>query len=98
MEIQRDADVHGVAEGEKAVAFLDSLAVGAEGRLPAEEGADQHHQGGTRQVEVGNQGIHHFEGVARGDKDLGPARLGQQFALRRSGGFQGAHAGGGRWR
>ena len=58
---------HGVAEGEEAVALVDGVLVGGQDVLASAESGDEHHERGTRHVEVGDEGIDHMELVARQD-------------------------------
>ena len=65
--------------------------------LSSGEGGDQHHQSAFRQVEIGDEGIHSLELVARVDEDIRPAGLGFEGAVVIYQGFQrpaggGAHA------
>ena len=48
--------------------------VGRERALPAEEGGHEQEQGRPRQVEVGDQPVHHPEAVPRRDEEPGLAR------------------------
>ena len=41
--------------------------------LVARKGADEHHEGGLGEMEIGDQQIHHLELEARGDEDFGVA-------------------------
>ena len=58
---------HGVAEGEEAITLVDGVLVGGQDVLAGAEGGDEHHERGARHVEVGDQGIHHVELIARQD-------------------------------
>ena len=59
---------HRVPEAEEAVPLADGALVRPPDQLAAGEGAHQHQQGRTRQVEVGDQRIHGLEPVARVDE------------------------------
>ena len=80
------------------------MGVGIGGAHPpgAGEGADQHEQGGARQVEVRHQAVHGAETEAGADEDGGFAGEGLHAVLRHRGfqqaergGADGDHAGGG---
>ena len=72
----------------------DGLAVGFEDEVAGGEGADEHHQGGFGEVEVGEQGADGFEFEAGGDEEVGFAPGGDDFAVVAGDGFEGAHGGG----
>jgi hypothetical protein len=72
----------------------DGLAVGFEDEVAGGEGADEHHQGGFGEVEVGEQGADGFEFEAGGDEEVGFAPGGNDFAVVAGDGFEGAHGGG----
>ena len=67
------------------------MAVGGHDSLVTAEGGDQHQQGGFRQVEIGDQGIHHPKGVAGADEETGLSLEGRQVTGG-GGGLQAAHA------
>ena len=77
-------DQHAVAVAEEAVSGLDGVFVGGEDEFPARfgsndlacEGADQHEQGGLREMEVGEEAGDDAETVSRADEDAGLAGVG----------------------
>ena len=72
----------------------DGLAVGFEDEVAGGEGADEHHQGGLGEVEIGEQGADGFELEAGGDEEVGFATGGEDLAVVAGDGFEGAHGGG----
>lgn len=60
---------------------MDRVTVGAEYEVAPGESADQHEQGGFRQVEVGEQGAHHPEFEAGIDEDIGFAVAGSDVPV-----------------
>ncbi len=72
----------------------DGLAVGFEDEVAGGEGADEHHQGGFGEVEIGEQGADGFELEAGGDEEVGFATGGDDLAVVAGDGFEGAHGGG----
>ena len=69
------------------------MAVGRHDLIIAGKGGHQHQQGGLRQVEIGDHGVHTAETVSRPDKQPGIPTPGPQLTLR-GGGLQTADRGG----
>ena len=81
-------DEHAIAVREEAVTLVDGVGVGGEGffsALVSQEGADQHQEGGLREVEVGEEAVDEAELVAGRYKDAGGVGVrGLGFLWRRS--------------
>ena len=58
------ADKHGIAKAEEPVFFLHGLAIGIENVFPTGQSGNQHHQSALRQMEIGDEGVQAFEGIA----------------------------------
>src|SRR5258708_32080995 len=85
-------DQHGIAVTEKAVAFIDRVPISVADMLDSGKGADQHQQGGSRQMKVGQQAINYLETVSGSDEQPGLAITGFQLTGV-CGGFQRAQTG-----
>ena len=72
---------HGIPKTEETILFLNRLFIGMQDFLPAGQCGYQHKKGGLRQMEVGNQGIHHLKRKSRIDENICPAGLGFYFPL-----------------
>ena len=55
---------------------MDGLSVCVEGRFAAGEGADEHQEGGSRQMEVGDESVDDAELVSWVDEDVCPSGRG----------------------
>jgi hypothetical protein len=66
-------DEHAVAVGVEAVAFADGFLVGGEDEFAAGEGADEHEERGTGEVEIGEERAGLLEFVGGVDEDAGAA-------------------------
>src|SRR5579859_5625316 len=73
-------DEHGVAEAEEAVVLAHSLLIGTFHQLFAHKGGYEQQQGGARQMEVGNHGIHSLIAIARCDEEARVALVGLDLA------------------
>ena len=85
---------HRIAEAEKTIPLSHCFLICLHNRLFIRERGHQHQQGGFRQMEVGDQGVHDLEMVAGVDEDFGPAASCFQDTVFVRGGFQGSAAGG----
>src|SRR6266571_7262417 len=65
---------HAVTIGIETIALGDGVSVGTEDELASGKSGDQHEQGGTGEMEVGEQGGDDTEVVSRINKDIGFAR------------------------
>src|SRR4051794_19942885 len=78
---------HGVAVAEKAEAFANGGGVGLQDEIAAAgfsrggEGAYEHEQRGARKMEVGQEGVHHFEIAGWVEKDAGAAASGNELSI-----------------
>jgi hypothetical protein len=61
-------DQHGVAVAVEAVSLFDGFMVGSADYFTSGKGGDEHDEGGSGKVEVGEHGIHHFKFITWGDK------------------------------
>src|SRR5579884_3273852 len=82
VELERSEQQHGVAEAEEAVTFAYGLLIGFLDQGLSGEGADEQQQGGARQVEIGNHGIHHLEMEARRNEEPRIAMIRLELAAR----------------
>lgn len=73
-------DQHGVAKAVEAVTSGNGLVVSVEDELTVGEGADEHQQGGSGEVEVGDQGVDDAETETRVDEEVGWAAEGDDGA------------------
>src|SRR5574340_1384976 len=74
-------DKHGIAITEKPVFFFHRMAVRRQHLLHPAEGAHQHQQRGSGQMEIGQQHIHRPKAVTGRDEDLCLSAPSLQFAL-----------------
>ena len=74
-------DNHGVSKGEETIFLLHCSLIGMHDVLLACQCRHQHYKCGFRQVEVCDQGIDHFEMIARIDKYLCPSASGFQNSI-----------------
>ena len=86
-------DKHGITVAEEAVTLLNGCRISGHGFGIAGECRHQHQQGRLGQVEIGNQRVHHVEGLAWVDEDVGVAAERLELTIARRT-FQRAYAGG----
>src|SRR3990167_4720097 len=72
-------DKHGVSITIKAVTFLPGNGVGLEYPLPPGEGGDQYEKGGTREMKIGQKGVHHLKLVRGIYEEISPSTVRRQF-------------------
>src|SRR5262249_16283494 len=74
--------------GVKAVIAGDSVVVGAAHDIESAERADQHEQGRTRQMKIGQHRVDRAEAITGRDEQSGLARKRHERAIIRSGTFE----------
>src|SRR5262245_28189404 len=73
-------DQHGIPIAEETVSFSDGVAVGMQDMIDARKRTHQHQQRRARQMEVGDQPIHHAEVETRMNEDIRLALFGAKCA------------------
>ena len=74
-------DKHGVSITIKPVTFLPGNGVGLEYPLPPGEGGDQYEEGGTREMKIGQKGVHQLKLVRGIYEEVSPSTGRRQSTL-----------------
>src|SRR5882672_1809317 len=89
----RTINQHRVAVGIEAITLLDGVPIGFAYGLDSGERRDEHEQGRSRQVEVGDQLVDHAEPESGDDEQVGLGFAGDRGAVDCGRGFEAAHGG-----
>ncbi len=68
-------DEHAVTVREELITGFDRMTISGECFFSPSKRADQHEQGGLRQVKIGQQRVDHFQAGAGGEEDVGCAGM-----------------------